>query len=267
MDIYIDVLVVINAYICWLLLSAASYITHTFISATRKLLSSLIGGFSALILLVQSENTLHVILIHTLKLITFIAVVYICFYKQRIRKIIVSALVYFGLNVLLGGAVEAMNRIFGNSAIYVNNGVLYFDISLTDLILTTASIYVLLVISSRLYARCSSKNHSYRVEFSIKGNSYSLMAIADTGNHARDIFSGKPVIVCTGIDLYNNSESIRTIPVPYNTISGEGILYALRPDRICVTDETNTRVEVDVLVAGIESKCGECRAIFNPDIL
>lgn len=267
LDIYIDVLVVVNCYICWMMLSAAALITHIYISPRLKVMATLLGGASSLVLLLPSETPLQRFAVIVIKVFSLFAIIYIAFYKQNPKKILVAAFVYLGINLLLGGAVYLAKTVFGNDIIYSNNGILYFDISLTNLIVVTALIYIALVVLSRLHSRYSDKNHSYRVEFSLGDENYSLCAVADTGNLAKDIFSGKPVIVCTGISLYKDGSAFAPIPVPYSTIAGEGILYAVRPSRICIVDESKSRLEVDALVAGIESESGECRAIFNPNIL
>ncbi len=267
LDIYIDVLIVVNAYICWLMLSSVSFIANIYIRPRLKVIATLLGGLSSLIILTSSETALQSLLAFALKLISLLAVIFISFYKQPVKKIAVAGLLYIGLNLLLGGAVYLTKPLFGDSVIYSNNGVLYFNISLTQLIVTTAFIYLLLVLSSRLYYRFCDKNHSYKVEFSVGDSEYCISAIADTGNLAKDVFTGKPVIICTGISLYSDISDALPIPVPYNTISGEGILYAIKPNRICIIDEKNSRLEVDALVAGIESISGERRAIFNPNIL
>ncbi len=111
------------------------------------------------------------------------------------------------------------------------------------------------------------KDHSYKVEFTLKDNMYMFSAVADTGNTATDIFTGKPVVICTATKLYSDDLSYFPIPIPYNTISGEGILYAIKPDSIYIIDESNHRQHVNALVAGIEADGNGRRAIFNPKIL
>ena len=266
LDIYIDVLIIVNCYICWLTLSATAFITHTYINPKLKLLSTVLAGASSLIIMLPSEKPLHTILINSLKILSLSAIILTSFYEVNTKKKFVAALAYIGINILLAGGVYLTRGFFGENVIYTNNGVVYFDVSLTQLIVLTAFIYFALIMSSRLYSRYSDKNHSYKVEFTLCEKSYVLCAIADTGNLAKDIFTGKPVIICTGISLYVD-DTVYPIPIPYNTISGEGILYAYKPDSIYIIDEKAQKHQVNALVAFVEDNSNEQRAIFNPSIL
>ncbi|MBQ8623541.1 MAG: sigma-E processing peptidase SpoIIGA [Oscillospiraceae bacterium] len=266
MDIYIDVLVIVNCYITWLTLSATAFIAHIYINTKFKLLACMLGGLSSLIILLPSEKPLQILTLNLLKVLGLIAVLLSAFIKQNIKKAVISSVIFIGISVMLAGAVYFTETLVGNGVFYTNNGVLYIDISLTQLIVVTAFIYILLAVISHMYSRYADKNHSYKVDFAVHGRSYSLRAIADTGNSAKDIFTGKPVIICTGINLYTGCASLHLIPIPYNTISGEGVLYACKPDYVYIINEKNEKHSVDVLIAGIDSG-NDTRAIFNPSIL
>lgn len=267
MDIYIDVLIVINCYVCWLALSLTATLTHTYISAKLKTIATLFGGASSLLILLTSESTLHTVLISAAKLLSLIAIVLIAFYKRPIKKYITVLSVYLAVNLLIGGVAYLLNTIFGKDILFIKNGIVYFDISFMQLILTTAAVYTAITVISRIYDKVCDKNRSYKIEFTLCDNTYMLSAVADTGNTATDIFSGKPVVICTGIKLYSEDSTQLPIPIPYNTISGEGILYAIKPDSIFITDESNYRQQVNALVAGVEADSRGQRAIFNPKIL
>ena len=159
------------------------------------------------------------------------------------------------------------NRVYGEEVFYIKNGSIYFDVSLIQLILTTSIVYIIIIVISRVYDRTCCKSQSYKVEFSLSNSIYKLSAVADTGNNVTDIFTGKHVIICTGIKLYRDDAYYLPIPIPYNTVSGDGIIYAIKPDSVYITDELNKSYRVDALVAGIDNECGCKRAIFNPKIL
>ena len=95
-----------------------------------------------------------------------------------------------------------------------------------------------------------------------------------------DVFSGRPVIVCsaeilnelTGAEnlsgeiydfLLNSSKMHGVRLVPYSTIDGTGMLPAFRPDEVIIRGENTVRT-VDAMV-GIKETGG--RAVFNPSIL
>ena len=90
--------------------------------------------------------------------------------------------------------------------------------------------------------------------------SYTLQGVADTGNTVCDIFSGKPIIICTGF-----AEIAGGIPVPYSTVNGEGVLFAVKPNTLHIQDEKGRLKSASALVAFKQGS--EKRAVFNPNIL
>lgn len=267
LDIYIDVLIVINCYICWLALSLTATLTHTYLAPKLKTIGSLIGGTSSLLILMTSNNTLQTVLVYAAKLVSFFIIVLIAFYKQSVKKYMTIGAIFLVLNLIIGGAAYLVSSLLGNRVIYLVNGTVYFDVSFLQLIITTAAVYFSISLVIRIYDRICDKSHSYKVEITLRDSSYLLSAVADTGNNVTDIFSGKPVIICTGVELYTDGSEYLPIPVPYNTISGEGIIYAIKPESIYITDEANSRQRVNALVAGVRSESSSQRAIFNPKIL
>lgn len=258
-------LVIINIYITWILLYLSKSLVHANVKSVNLVISSFIGGLSSLLILIEPSNLYVKLLIFTAKVVTFVIIVLIAFSGQSIKKMIVYGAVFISLNILLCGAVGLFCELFNMESTFVFNGTIYLDIPLVMLILTTAGIYIILTVFSRLTAFKYDKHNSYNVEFSYKDTTYNLPAIADTGNTATDIFSGKPVIVCNGISLYiSETDYIR--PIPYSTVSGEGILYAFKPEYVLISDEKGRIKVVDTLVASTDAT-GERRAIFNPKLL
>lgn len=258
-------LVIINIYITWILLYLSKSLVHANVKSVNLVISSFISGLSSLLILIEPSNLYVKLLIFTAKAVTFVIIVLIAFSGQSIKKMLVYGAVFISLNILLCGAVGLFCELFNMESTFVFNGTIYLDIPLVMLILTTAGIYITLTVFSRLTAFKYDKHNSYNVEFSYKDTTYNLPAIADTGNTATDIFSGKPVIVCNGISLYiSETDYIR--PIPYSTVSGAGILYAFKPEYVLISDEKGRIKVVDTLVASADAT-GERRAIFNPKLL
>lgn len=265
MNIYIDVLVIINIYITWILLYLCKSLAHASVRPANLVIASFIGGLSSLLILIEPTNVYVKPLIFIAKVFTFAIIVLIAFSCQPIKKMFVYGSIFIGLNALLCGAVKLFCELFNMESAFVFNGTIYIDIPLIMLILTTAGIYITLTVFSRLTTFKYDKHNSYNVEFSYKDTTYNLPAIADTGNTAIDIFSGKPVIVCNGISLcISETDYIR--PIPYSTVSGEGVLYAFKPEYVLISDEKGRIKVVDTLVASTDAT-GERCAIFNPKLL
>ncbi len=260
MSIYLDTLVIVNAYITWLTLSLTAKLSHQYSHPMRMAAGAFIGGFSALIIIIPES-----IAVVFLKLISFATIVIVTFLRKGISKsrFLILCAEFLGVNIIFGGAVYLLQSMMGADIIYINNASFYFDISLGTLIFFTAVIYVLTVIISGFLERKADRNHAYRVMFSSGGIRYSFDGVADTGNTVTDLFSGKPVIICTGSD--DKPDMSRFSAVPYSTIDGEGLLYAFSPDELYIEDETGAKKSVNALLAFTNK--GERRAVFNPAIL
>ncbi|MCD8345694.1 MAG: sigma-E processing peptidase SpoIIGA [Oscillospiraceae bacterium] len=260
MSIYLDTLVIVNAYITWLTLSLTSKLSHQYSPPIRMAIGAFLGGFSALIIIIP-EN-MGVIF---LKIISFVIIIVAAFVRKGLsrQRFLIICAEFLGVNIVFGGAVYLLQSLMGADIIYINNASFYFDISLGTLIFFTAVIYVLTVIISGLLERKADRNHAYRAMFDYGGTSYSFDGVADTGNTVTDLFTGKPVIICTGSNEKPDFE--RFSAVPYSTIDGEGLLYAFSPDELYIEDETGKKKTVNALLAFTER--GERRAVFNPAIL
>lgn len=265
MEIYLDVLVVVNTYITWMILSLLESLTHFDIKRINLILASLLGGISSLLILIESQNTYITFLLIALKILAYILCSLIAFYGTSLMRKVLYSAYFIGLNILLGGAVNLISEHFNSSVFFVYNGTIYLYISVYLLITLTVVLYLIISVIERIAEYRAGRIRCYKVKIIYHNNEYILDGMADTGNSVHDVFTGKPVIVCKGIPLYNESSDFVRI-IPYTTIAGEGMLYAVRPDSVIITDECMLSKSVDVLVAGIPDN-PENIAVFNPIIL
>ena len=263
MDIYIDVLIILNTYLTWLLLSLTAALTHTAMKTSHCAIASFIGGVSSQIILIPAHGKLISFTVLLLKILSCIAIIAVAFRRQSVKKLLLLTTSFVAASMLISAALELLQTLVGTAPFCLQSGFIYLDISPLNLVISTAVIYFIICIFSKLFAKNLGVLNSYRIDFQIGCKVFSLDAIADTGNTARDLFSGLPVIICTGVDI-KDGKKLRA--VPYKTISGEGLLYAFSPDAISITDEKGSRREISALVAGIDTG-GEQKAIFNPKIL
>ncbi len=197
----------------------------------------------------------------TLKIVCIAIIINLSFISYSIKQRFLYGFIYIMLNILLGGAVEMISQLTPSVVLY--NGTFYFDISLFMLIAVTAIVYITIELVSRICTYKFNKSHSYTVSIKYNNCDILLPGLADTGNTAKDTFSGTPVIICQGIILHSGNKPCRIIP--YSTVSGEGILYAIKPDYVSINDNNGNIKSVDALCASVESE--KQLAIFNPILL
>lgn len=266
MTIYIDTLVIVNTYICWLMLSLCARMTHNNVKPARMVLGAFIGGISSLLILINTDSIILSLIVYTLKLLFLLAVAFSAFYNPICckGKILTTTAIYVIINIVFGGAIYCAKEILKTPLIYYNSSTFYLDISLTDIIILSAVIYLVLTIAAYFTSRHIDISCAYHVGICLGDESFILEGVADTGNKVSDIFSGKPVVICTGIN-YSPPETKRVYAVPYNTVNGEGLLYAFIPDSFYIEDEKGKRSSAACLVAFTEGS-GR-RAVFNPVLL
>lgn len=274
--IYIDVLLVLNIYITYFLLKATSKISHTPLSVFRVTSASITGSLSSLMILAE----LNYIIILLVRISAAFLIVIIAFGKQERSHYIKLTASFFTMNFIFAGIIMGMGNISGDTCIHTRNTVVYYDISLAELVVLTAVSYFLICGIRYILDRSTVTDCIYYVNITNGDRSVSVRGLADTGNSLVDVFSGKPVIICSEDilfkltdmkgktdDIYSFMLSEKKIKgtrlVPFSALNGEGTVPAFIPDKIVISNEKTSR-NVDALI-GINTAQKE--AIFNPRLI
>lgn len=232
-------------------------------------MGSLIGGLSSLLILLPCNSIIRWTVTAAIKLAACFIITISVFYTRGIskKKLMICSAFYMLLNAAFGGIVYLIQSALNTKIIYISGLCFYFDIPLIRLVFTTGTIYIVILIISHMAKTCVGISHSYMVTIDIGERRYRMEGVSDTGNTVTDIFSGRPVIICTGCeekdeDIYNGK---RITAVPYSTVNGEGLLYAFTPDALFIENEKGEKICVSALVAF--TKGNVKRAVFNPGVL
>ncbi len=256
--IYLDVLLIFNLYMNYLLLSLTARLTHTKLTFWRGLLGAGIGSLSSLLIFLPE---LPVVLSGMLK---FAGAFLICLTAYGKKRIFRNCISFFGISFLTAGgiyAVSVCSEVTGIS----RNGCYYFDISLLHLIGFTVIAYILLSVMQFLYDRNQISENHYQVEVRYHQQTVSLEGLADTGNALTDFYTGKPVIICDRVLLGTIAKPEHSHIVPYLTVAGSGTLEVFQPDEIIISPEHGTAKTVDALIGIGTQENG--KAIFNPKLI
>ncbi len=256
--IYLDVLLIFNLYMNYLLLSLTARLTHTKLTFRRGLLGAGIGSLSSLLIFLPE---LPVLLSGMLKLLGAFLICLTAYGRKRIFRNCIS---FFGISFLTAGglyAISVCTEMTGMS----RNGCYYFDISLIHLIAFTIIAYFLLSVTQLLYDRNQISETHYQVEVRYHQQTAHLEGLADTGNALTDFYTGKPVIICDRSLLGTIAEPEHSHIVPYLTVAGSGTLEVFQPDEVIISPEHGTEKTVDALIGIGTQENG--KAIFNPKLI
>lgn len=273
MIIYLDVLLVINIYVNFLLLKGTEKFLGRPTKQWRITAGALIGSLSCLVFLLP-EN-LNVILL-PLKLISGAVIVLITFGYGGLRNFLKSVLLFFCINFLFAGMITASEFLFNSSVMSVRNGVLYLDLSLLTLIGATIAAYIILSVFHMIMIKKRLQGAVCQVTVVYNRNTAVLSALEDTGNQLVDYFTGKPVILCNkeriarllpdcGFSLSDIPKGFRVIPL--STVNSKGTAYIFKPDKVFIKETGENAREITALIGFTEENKMSEEAILNPNLL
>lgn len=209
---YIDLFFIFNFIIDFIITLSVSIILKRKSSYIRMILSSLLGGFSSLLLFTSLNKIL-------IEIISIILMVVISFGYKGIRYVIKNILYMYILSTLLGGIIYLFN-------IKVSNNVF-----LSYLIIIIIAIEVMVLYIKENKKMKNIYNNYYKVDIYFKSNDkLSLIGFVDTGNNLYDPYKKRPIILISN-KYYRNDNFIL---VPYHTLSGNGLLKCIKPDIIFI---------------------------------
>lgn len=258
--IYVDVLFVVNFFITYLLLLFTSLMLKRRYKTLRLLTASAVGGLYSLVLLVDDLNFL---LSSLGKVCISLLMVFIAFGFGRLVVFLKSAALFYFSNLLFLGIIVAVQLLFSPDSIALHNGTVYFDISAKVLLFSAFAAYLISVAVIKIYNHTIEKRQIYSVTIKKNGRDTHLYALSDSGNKLKEPFSDFPVIVADKEKISYDAERV----VPYNTVGGEGILQAFRPDKVVISNGKSA-FETDrvyIAMSTVDSK--EFSAVINPEIL
>ena len=280
MVVYIDVLVVLNFYIIYILLRTLCIFTHQKITTKRLLLSTGIGSLTSLAILIPNLGLWFSILI---KLISCCIIILIAFDFGNIQKFVKKMLLFLFMNFIFAGIVMFVEQQFSPRKMLVSNGIFYLDISITILIISTIIAYFTIKIITILIDNKLNSTRVFNIKIISAKGEKNLPALADTGNKLRDIYSGSPVVICSfeevrdilpneicnfldANDIYKVSEGSRLIPA--NSIGGESLIPIFKPNEIIISYE-NEHKSVNAIIGLTKSSSlkNDYKCIFNPVLL
>ncbi len=260
MTVYVDVLFVLNFFITYLLLMLTKGLTKSVCKTPRILAGAFIGGLYSLVIFIPSLSALMSVFGRLL--ISFL-IVLISFGFKRLGIYLKAVICFYFSNLIFLGIILALWLTLKPNGIVINNDVIYFDIPARILLVLALISYIISIAVIKLYNHTISKKEIYSLTIVKNGKESHFYAFADSGNRLVEPFSGYPVIIADENKLCVNTERI----IPYNTVGGEGMLKAFKPDKIIISNGKKSFEAVNVYVAMSNVDSKEFSAILNPQLL
>ena len=296
MTIYLDVILIENICMNYIILFATAYLLKTKRKQIRLLLSSLLGSIYAVVsymLMLESYSNIFI------KMMLSIAMVYLAYHPSNIKSMLKHLLVFYLTSFALGGCAFALLYVIRPQDILMKNGVLIGTYPLKVAILGGIVGFAFLAITFKVVkGKFSKKNMFCNVTISFKGKKQEVKAMIDTGNLLKDPITGEPVIVVEkemltqllpnpvlenlenmlgggaakgNIQALGEEYVTKFRIIPFTSLGKQnGILLGFKPEEIQVNYEENTW-NLQHVIIGIYgsplSKHQEYTALLGLDIL
>ncbi len=289
--VYVDVLILTNFIIDFFLLKLSLYLLGKSAKSLRLVLSAFLASLSSLLIFAPELNFFFEFAI---KLIISFLVVFSLVGRISIKPLFKITLVFYASNIILAGGAIFLWEFLGFKNIVVRNSSVFINISPLTLVLTTAAVYGLALIVSKIISRRRLIGGEISVTLKLFDKKVTVKGMIDSGNMLKDILSGAPVIVCSfesvkslfdselikifskngfekGFygDIVNSKYSGRLRIIPVNTVNGSSVLSGVVLDNAEIhLKNQNKRIEKIVMAVTHEKICdGEFSVLLSPELV
>lgn len=287
--IYIDVLISVNLFINYFLLLSVVKVLNLKLERKKLILSSLVGSLYSLIIFLPSINNILSLFI---KLMMSATIVFIAFGFISLKMFLKIMGAFYAINFAFGGIVFFLWYFISPNGIFINNDMIYLNLSPIFLVITTFIAYMAIRLIDKLMGSRNLSELEYKLLIKNNNKTSIVKAKVDTGNTLKEPFSNIPVIVAQyecientmpeplkeyfyktvksneSKDLYKEYRFEGFRMIPFKTISGEGLLPAFKPDYIQIlSDSQNIKKEAYVAVCDKKIFNNEYDALINPEFI
>lgn len=276
--VYADMLFLVNFVINMVLLKVTCIFTKSPSGWVRMTLAACVGSVYAVCMFFPEIEMLY---IFPVKMAVSVIMLLITEPKTSLVKLIKKCAVFYLTSFCFAGILLALiyfTDFASGAAPTVSNGIFYFDISLTTLIISSAIVYILLRLASAVFARNKTLGIK-QLKITLGPRECVMSAMSDTGNMLTDPISRNPVIIADKASVMPlfpaglpNAENgcacgAKLRVIPYSSIGKQGgIMTGFVPDTIELDGKSTNNVVIAICENAL-SETNEYNALFNPNIL
>lgn len=296
MTIYLDVVLIENLCMNYIILFATGYLLKIKINHIRLILSALLGGIYSIAAYMQILEIYSNII---LKIILSIVMVYIAYNSKNIKQILKQLVFFYLTSFIFGGCAFALLYFIKPEQILMKNGVYIGTYPIKIAILGGIVGFTITVIAFRyVKTKLNKKSMFCELEIYFENKDIFTTALIDTGNMLKDPITSMPVIVVEKSilkeilpeSILNNlnkiiggdvpkevyeDENLNYITkfrvIPFSSIGKEnGLLLGFKSNKIKVNTEEGEKIIEDVIIGIYDhklSKKDNYFALIGLDIL
>lgn len=295
MTIYIDIVLIENLIMNYIILFTTAVVLKIKVNHIRLILASLLGaGYS----IIAYMGIIKVYSSIILKIILSVLIIYIAFNPQNIKKMCKDLLLFYLVSFVFGGAAFALIYIIRPQNILMKNGLFLGTYTLKTVMLGAVVAFCIIIGAFAIIKNKISKKDMFcEIEILINQKKIKTKAMIDTGNMLKEPITNVPVIVVEHILLYscmpkeilNNLKEImggdfKNIPcdiqekyisklklIPFSSLGKQnGMLIGIRPEYVKVITDEQEKINKNVIIGIYEkslTKKGEYQALIGIELL
>lgn len=294
MTIYVDIIIIENLIMNFIILYATGLILKNKISFWKLLLASLIGAIYSALQYMYNTKILSNIII---KIILSIVIIIIAFHPQNIKKMFKQLTLFYLTTFTFGGVATYLIYVLKPQNIIIKNGMYVGTYVLKVIFIGAILGTIILIVSFKMSKnKITKKDMICKVSIKLNGKEVILDTMVDTGNMLKEPITGNPVVVVEKNSLYdvipkeilNNTDSIlggdfEKIPddikqeyipklkfIPFSSLGKQnGMLIGIKPEKLKVINEELENEKINAII-GIYNKSltkkGEYNALIGIEL-
>lgn len=295
MTIYVDVVLIENLIMNYIILLATGLILKTKLKHLRLIIASLLGAVYSIVAYI---NFLEIYSNFFLKILLSVIIVYIAFNPQTMKKMWKSLLIFYLTSFVFGGAAFALIYIIRPQDILMKNGLFLGTYPLKTVILAAIVAFIVIITAFTIVkTKVTKKDMFCNIEIKLNGKILKTKALIDSGNMLKEPITNTPVVVIERSLLYeylpkeilNHLDDIiggdlKKIPeeirnqyisrlklIPFSSLGKQnGMLIGIKPEYLKIIKEEQ-EIKKENVILGIYNKSltkkGEYRALMGMEFI
>lgn len=291
MTIYVDVVLLENLCMNYIILFSGAYILKLKIKHIRILLSSLLGAIYAIL---AYANIIPMYTSIITKIILSVCMVYVAYNPKHIKGLIKELIVFYLVSFALGGCAFALLYIVRPQDIFMKNGVYIGTYPLKIALLGGITGFIITYVAFKVVKSRINKNEIvYKAIIKFDDKELEIKVLLDTGNMLRDPISGEAVILIEKEKLFeiiprnilDNFEKIlggeyeegaefkyrtKLRIIPFTSVGKQnGMMLGIKADSVKIITDVDEIINNNIIICIYDktfSKTGKYSGLIGLDI-
>lgn len=295
MTIYIDIVIIENLIMNYIILCATGIVSKIKIKHLRLIMASLLGAIYSV---VAYMKILEIYSNIVLKILLSVIIVYIAYSPQTVKKLWKTLVMFYLVSFVFGGVAFSLIYIIKPQDIIMKNGLFLGTYPLKTIILGAIVAFAIIIIAVKIIRKkFTTKDMICDIEIMLNNKKINTKALIDTGNMLKEPITNTPVVVVEKILLYecipkeilNNINQIiggdlEKIPqqiqsqyisklklIPFSSLGKQnGMLLGIKVQQIKIIKE-NEEITKENIIVGIYqqslTKNGEYQALMGMEFI